>query len=134
MKILSIRTDNPEAEVGIFDSAKNTDSQLNYKHWQAHRILSETLLPNIKKLIEESDLKLNDLGAIVCFSGPGSFTGLRIGISTANALAYGLSIPIIGSKGDSWIADGIKEIMVNKNDQMIIPNYGAPVHITKPKK
>ena len=53
MKILSIRTDNPEAEVGIFDSAKNTDSQLNYKHWQAHRILSETLLPNIKKLIED---------------------------------------------------------------------------------
>ena len=91
-------------------------------------------MPNIKKLIEESDLKLNDLGAIVCFSGPGSFTGLRIGISTANALAYGLSIPIIGSKGDSWIADGIKEIMVNKNDQMIIPDYGAPVHITKPKK
>jgi len=60
---------------------------------------SETLLPWIKLLIEDSGKKLADLQLIVCSLGPGSFTGLRIGLAAAKGLAAGSSCPLIGIPG-----------------------------------
>ena len=60
---------------------------------------SETLLPWIKFLIEDSGIQLDDLQLIVCSLGPGSFTGLRIGLATAKGLAAGSSCPLIGIPG-----------------------------------
>ena len=56
---------------------------------------SVTLMPMIKRLLADSDIKISDLTHIACSSGPGSFTGLRIGAATAKALAYALDIPIV---------------------------------------
>ena len=135
MTILVIRTDNPEAEIGIFraDNTKHV-KQISYKKWQAHRQLSETLLPNIKSMLEDATVAFSELDGIICFEGPGSFTGLRIGLSTANALAYGLSIPITGSSSEDWIEKGLKKIKNSSHGHMVMPHYGAPVHITTPKK
>ncbi len=44
---------------------------------------------------------------IVCYEGPGSFTGLRIGLSFGNALAYTRGIPIVGARDSSWIEKGL---------------------------
>jgi len=60
---------------------------------------SETLLPWIKLLIEDSGIQLADLQLIVCSLGPGSFTGLRIGLAAAKGLAAGSSCPLIGIPG-----------------------------------
>lgn len=60
---------------------------------------SETLLPWIKLLIEDSGIQIADLQLIVCSLGPGSFTGLRIGLATAKGLATGSSCPLIGIPG-----------------------------------
>ncbi|MCE5286442.1 MAG: tRNA (adenosine(37)-N6)-threonylcarbamoyltransferase complex dimerization subunit type 1 TsaB [Pelosinus sp.] len=57
---------------------------------------SELLMPNIKELLSIAEKSRTDLTAIAVSIGPGSFTGLRIGLATAKALAYALSIPIIG--------------------------------------
>ncbi|MFB6214322.1 MAG: tRNA (adenosine(37)-N6)-threonylcarbamoyltransferase complex dimerization subunit type 1 TsaB, partial [Candidatus Bipolaricaulia bacterium] len=57
---------------------------------------SERLLSSIDLLLEESDLDISDVGKIGVSRGPGSFTGLRIGISTAKGLAHGLEIPLVG--------------------------------------
>ena len=57
---------------------------------------SETLLPMITAMLESSRTKLSDLSLIACATGPGSFTGLRIGISAAQGLAWGLGIPCAG--------------------------------------
>ncbi len=135
MKILSIRTDNPQAEIGLFEA--NNSSVLeakDYLKWEAHRILAETLLPNITDMIKKNNIEIEDLDAIVCFKGPGSFTGLRIGLSVANTLAYSLSVPIIGQDGDDWLKVATEKIVNHDNDHIVLPFYGAPVHITQPKK
>ena len=129
MLILTIRTDNPEAEIGLYDDEK----QLAYETWQAHRELSNTIHIKVKELLASQGKELKDVQGIVCFQGPGSFTGLRIGITVADTLAYGLDIPIVAAT-DSWIEQGIKRLKAGENDRIALPHYGAPVHITQQKK
>lgn len=130
MTILSLRTDKPEAEIGLFDGKK----QIAYITWQAHRQLSDTLLTKIEQLLQQANLKMNQLDGIAIYKGPGSFTGLRIGITVANTLSYSLNIPIIGKQGDDWQEQGIKDLLVGKNQTQILPLYGAEPNITKPRK
>lgn len=129
MLILTIRTDKPEAEIGIYDS----HTQIAYEVWEAHRKLAETLHRKITGLLKSKKMDWRDIEGVVVYKGPGSFTGLRIGISVANALAYGLDVPIVAAQND-WIENGIATIMEDKTDKIALPEYGAPVHITKPKK
>lgn len=130
MLILTIRTDKPEAELGLYED----DKKLTSKNWQAHRQLAETLHTEIKKLLESQKKDWHDIEGIVCFEGPGSFTGLRIGLSVANSLAYGLKIPIVGVQGDDWQKAGVKDLRAGKNQKIIQPHYGSEAHITQPKK
>lgn len=131
MIILTIRTDNPQAEIGVYEGSK----QLNYKTWEAHRLLAETLHKTIEETLAGSGKSLEDIEGIVCFQGPGSFTGLRIGLSVANMLAYSLQVPIVGMKHeDQWLEQGIRLLSTGQNDKTVMPEYGAPVHITSPRK
>jgi len=57
---------------------------------------SERLVPLIQEVLKESDLEFKDLGVIVTTVGPGAFTGLRIGLSTARALGLALNVPVKG--------------------------------------
>lgn len=130
MLILTIRTDKPEAEVGLF----NDQEKIAYEVWEAHRELSVTLHQKIENLLEAAGKDLKSLDGIVGFAGPGSFTGLRIGLTVANALAYGLDIPVVASKDEDWTAAGIARLQNGERDKIAMPEYGAPVHITKQKK
>lgn len=131
MLTLTIRTDKPESEIGLFEN----EVQLGYEVWEAHRQLAETIHTKTSELLAAQDKKLGDIEAIVAYQGPGSFTGLRIGLSVANALAYGLGIPIVGIEGeDEWLQKGLQKVLAGGNDTAVMPEYGAPVHITTPKK
>jgi tRNA threonylcarbamoyladenosine biosynthesis protein TsaB len=130
MLILTIRTDKPNAEIGLFDD----DSKLAYSAWLADRQLAETIHLKIKELLQSQSYELDNLRGILVFKGPGSFTGLRIGISVANALAYGLEIPIIAETGDNWLKQGIDKLTKAQNEEVIIPEYGSPPNITLPSK
>lgn len=129
--ILTIRTDNPVAEVGLY---ANNGSQLAYKTWTAHRELSTTLLSTVHETLVAHHAGFHDLSGIVVFRGPGSFTGLRIGITVANALAYSLSIPIAGSQGEAWQQAGLGRLGQHQSDTIVLPNYGAEAHVTPPRK
>jgi len=129
MKILLLRTDKPEAEIMLYDGV----TELSQIKWLAHRQLAETIHFQIKKILQDQNLKLSEIQAIAVFKGPGSFTGLRIGISVANALADSLNVPIVARNGDIWVIDSVNSLQQGDNEQLISPDYGAEPHITKQK-
>lgn len=63
---------------------------------QTARTHSQRLLPSIDFILQEAGIRPSQLDAVVVSAGPGSFTGLRIGMSTAKGFAHALGIPIIG--------------------------------------
>jgi tRNA threonylcarbamoyladenosine biosynthesis protein TsaB len=130
MLILTIRTDNPEAEIGLFDDAH----EIGYQKWQAHRQLAESIHEKISRLLGDHSLGWQSIEGIVVYQGPGSFTGLRIGLSVANSLAQGLGVPIVSGRGTKWQEKGVAQLLKGENSFVVLPFYGAPVHITAQKK
>ena len=66
---------------------------------ESRRLKSQMVLPLIEILLEEHKLKLSDITEITVSTGPGSFTGLRVGATVGNALGYLLGIPVNGETG-----------------------------------
>lgn len=125
---LAIRTDNPQAELYLLNESGEVQSQ---KVWQADRTLARDLPGEIDELVDNN---YEQLSGIVVYKGPGSFTGLRIGITVANAIAYGQSLPIVAVAGDNWLADGINQLKDGADGRIALPEYGAAPHITPPRK
>ncbi len=69
---------------------------IGLSYWAAGQRHGEQLLPSIGRLLGESNVRRSRLEAIVVGTGPGAFTGLRVGLATAKGLAHGLGIPIVG--------------------------------------
>ena len=130
MIILTLRTDKPVAEIGIFENS----NKLSCITWEAHRKLAETLHISVRNLLKQQNMKWEDIDGIVIYEGPGSFTGLRIGFSVANALAYSNNVQITSSGGEEWINQGIARILDGKGQKSAVPDYGMPAHITQQKK
>ena len=91
MKILSISTSSNIATVAISEDDKCI-LELNINNNKTH---SETLMPLVSELFEKLNIKLDDIDLIACDVGPGSFTGIRIGISSVKAIAESLNIPVV---------------------------------------
>ncbi|MAE11487.1 MAG: tRNA (adenosine(37)-N6)-threonylcarbamoyltransferase complex dimerization subunit type 1 TsaB, partial [Dehalococcoidales bacterium] len=64
--------------------------------WFCGRHHSTQLLPNLSHLLNQTGLSLESADCIIVARGPGSYNGLRVGISTAKGLAFSLNIPIVG--------------------------------------
>lgn len=88
--------------------------------WESGRELAEGIFEFIHQHLTEDHADWTDLTEISFFSGPGSFTGLRIGAAVVNTLADQLQIPLFDHHG--------------QQHQIIIPDYGRPANITIPSK
>jgi len=130
MKILAIRTDKPEAELYVYDNQQ----KLAEVKWQAHRQLAETIHQQISEILDKSSISLKDVQGIVVFKSPGSFTGLRIGHSVTNALAYAQKIPVVAVSGEHWLNQGIEDLLAGNNHKIAVPEYGEPAKTTSAKK
>ena len=75
---------------------------------------SEQLTLFIESLLKEQGIALSDLDAIAVSKGPGSYTGLRIGVSTAKGLCYALDKPLIGISTLEAMASGMEKQCPNK--------------------
>ncbi|MGN1297038.1 MAG: tRNA (adenosine(37)-N6)-threonylcarbamoyltransferase complex dimerization subunit type 1 TsaB [Clostridia bacterium] len=105
MKILSIDTASNICGVSILENEKlicNLDTNTGRTH-------SENLMPMVRNALEKTNLTLNDIGLISCDIGPGSFTGIRIGIATVKAFKDSLDIPCIGISSLESLAYNIKD-------------------------
>lgn len=127
--ILALRTDKPEAELYLYDN----DNLLAKETWKAHRGLADTLLSKIREILENNNLKNENVTGIIMHTGEGSFTGLRIGTTVANAMAYSLNIPIVSAEGEDWINNGIESLKTARVGELVVPKYNAEPNITKPK-
>ena len=128
--ILAIDTSTPECKMYLVKDG----AEFVNKTWLAERRLALELLEQLEKFLAENNQTFQDLKGLVVFRGPGSFTGLRIGITVFNTLADSLNIPIVGELGDDWLKLGVGKLAEGKVDTIVLPEYGTPPHITKPKK
>ena len=119
MKILSIDTSSKICTVTVLENTtliKELSTNNGFTH-------SEILMPMIKQILDETNLSLKDIDLIVADKGPGSFTGIRIGIATAIGFKDSLDIPVIGISSLEALAYNIKEnsvicsLLDAKNDQ-----------------
>ena len=89
--ILAIETSQNLCSTCVYYS-DNKFFEMNFKLKNAH---AEKLFESIENVMKSAGIGIGDVGAIAVSAGPGSFTGLRIGMSAAKGLAYGASIPVI---------------------------------------
>lgn len=129
--ILALRTDKPEAEVGLY---ADDGQQLSYHQWLAERRLAKELLKVIHEQLVKAGADWPDISGVVVFKGPGSFTGLRIGLTIANSIAYGNGCAIVAEEGEGWQAKGLARVADGQNDHLALPHYGAEFKLTPPKK
>jgi tRNA threonylcarbamoyladenosine biosynthesis protein TsaB len=125
-----MRTDKPEAELYIYQGLK----KMAETKWAAHLKLAETLNSKIEEILNKSSISYDNLDGIAVFKGPGSFTGLRIGMSVANALAYAQRVPVVARGGEDWVKDSIEALNKGADDKVAVPEYGAAARTTKPSK
>jgi tRNA threonylcarbamoyl adenosine modification protein YeaZ len=90
--ILSIDTSTAKNGIAMYSTGKNKISC--QKQWIGQK-QAEELLEEIDKLLKAKSYKLKDIEAIGIYRGPGSYTGLRVGMTIANTLGWALNIPVI---------------------------------------
>ena len=97
MRILGIDTSTRTASVALIENGELIAEEIHATRGSAaHPDHAEVLLPLIDAVFRKSEASLSDVSGLAVSIGPGSFTGLRIGLSTAKGLAYGLGIPVVG--------------------------------------
>jgi tRNA threonylcarbamoyladenosine biosynthesis protein TsaB len=103
-------------------------------HWQADRELAKGLLGYLQAQLELHSKGWNDITAVAVYKGPGSFTGLRIGITVMNTVADANSLPIVGETGVDWQHTSIERLLKGESDNIVLPEYGGEANITQPRK
>ena len=109
MKILAIDTSSKNATVAITENEEKL-IELNNSDEKTH---SQKLMPMIDEAFQKTNLSLDDINLLVCGLGPGSFTGVRIGIATAKAFADSKNITVVG-------VNSLEELAYNLNTQGFI--------------
>ena len=92
MKILGIDTSSSSLSVAVMDNDL-LKGEFTLNHKLTH---SEQMMPLLDSLLSHLELNMSDIDLIGVSVGPGSFTGIRIGVAAANAMAMALDIPVVG--------------------------------------
>lgn len=117
--LLCIETSTTNCSVAIAKNGlviiQKEDNSAQYSH-------AESLHVFIKEILDREQISMNQLAGIVISKGPGSYTGLRIGVSTAKGLCYALNIPLISVNTLESLAH---QVISKTKDQYVIPMLDA---------
>lgn len=127
--IALLDTSTPTCKLSFTEGEWRYDTE-----WEAGRGLAKGLLSFLEAQLLSQQKSWNDVTGLVIYKGPGSFTGLRIGITVFNSLAYARAVPIVGATGDDWREVGMQRLQNGENDEIVLPEYGGEANITKPRK
>lgn len=121
--ILQIETATAVCSVALSENG----GVLAYKEMQQRNIHAEVITLFIDKVLKDADKQYHELNAVAVSSGPGSYTGLRIGISTAKGLCFALNIPLIAIETLEAMTDGIlsQNTIDSKDDLLFCPMIDA---------
>lgn len=127
--ILAVKTADATTWIALF---RPDDSEMPVAEiaWESGRALADQLLGRLTELLDSRPITERTLTGIVIFSGPGSFTSLRIGHSVANALADTLNIPVAGAIGADWVRLATKALASTPLSHPALPHYGAEPNIS----
>lgn len=126
---LGIRTDAPDVSFHLYVGAQS----VAMKSWHADRTLARRLLAELEQFLGDNEASFSDIKGLFAYKGPGSFTGLRIGLTVLNTIAYANALPIVGSTGSDWERAAVKRLMTRETDGFVMPDYGAEPRITRPR-
>lgn len=138
MKILAVETSSPVAAVAVSDDSGLLGEYI-LDNGKTH---SQRLVYMIGELLKSLELSIKDIDIFAASSGPGSFTGLRIGIATIKAMAFAaekpvISVPTLDALAYNIPAEGVLvcPIMDARNNQVYTALYkyesNLPVNITE---
>lgn len=127
--IILLDTSTPFCKLTLIEGTVTT-----YDEWQADRTLADGLIGYLRLQLNRQKKTWSDVTGIGVFKGPGSFTGLRIGLTVLNTLADTNTIPIVGETGDDWQAKALARLRDGQTDGLVMPMYGREANITKPRK
>jgi len=127
--ILLIDTSTPVCKTYWISDTEETEES-----WQADRQLADNLIGYLREQLAKRNASWSDLTGIGVYQGPGSFTGLRIGLTVMNTIADDMSIAIVGASGDNWRTLVRERLQAGENDELVMPLYGREANITKPRK
>lgn len=127
--IVLLDTSTPICKLTLINGAWRKDVE-----WDADRDLARHLLKFLHDELAKENVTLYDLQGIGVMKGPGSFTGLRIGITVLNTIAHTNNISIVGVTGDHWQQEALRRLEEQENDEMVMPEYGKDANITSPRK
>ncbi len=127
--ILCLDTSTPMCHLTMIDGDWRYDT-----NWEAGRGLAKGLLGFLENELSFQEKNWDDVTGLVIYKGPGSFTGLRIGITVWNTLASARAVPIVGTNGEHWRQEGVDRLADGHNDEIVLPEYGGEANITQPRK
>lgn len=127
--IILLDTSTPVCKLTFIDGDFRMQNE-----WQADRTLAKGLLGYLQEQLEAYSKSWADITGIGVFRGPGSFTGLRIGLTVLNTIADAMVVPIVGAAGEEWQTEALAKLRAGGNDKIVVPEYGGEAHITKPRK
>ena len=106
--------------------ALSEDGRITSEREAGGRTHASLTAPFIKEVLESRGLRVKDCDAVCVSAGPGSYTGLRVGVSTAKGLCFGASLPLISAGTlDSLVAGALADGLVPEGCSRIIPLLDA---------
>ncbi|MBP5181043.1 MAG: tRNA (adenosine(37)-N6)-threonylcarbamoyltransferase complex dimerization subunit type 1 TsaB [Clostridiales bacterium] len=121
MRLLCCDTSNRTCCAGIYEDGRELSYELSFEK-KTH---SETFMPLVMRVLDNASLKISDMDAIAVTVGPGSFTGIRIGLSAVKGMSLASSVDVIPVSALKALAMSVENVVAEASDTIIVPCFDA---------